>query len=113
MILLQPCVTCNGNRQAALLERRRLLDGALAAIGEVQLAIAERKPTAVLLRRIIEVIKMQNDSNWMMSYYSPEAQIKIAERASSFTVEMQAQIAQAWKQYYRDVAALTKTIPGA
>jgi DNA-binding transcriptional MerR regulator len=93
-------------QQAALLGRRRLLDRALAAIGEVQLAIAERKPTAVLLRRIIEAIKMQDNSNWMMSYYSLEAQAKIAERASSFTLEMQTQIAQAWRQYYRDVAAL-------
>jgi hypothetical protein len=63
-------------QQAALLERRHLLDRALAAISEVQLAITEGKPTAVLLRRIIEAIKMQNNSSWMMSYYSPEAQTK-------------------------------------
>ena len=93
-------------QRVELLEKRRLLDRALAAIGEAELAIHQGKPTAVLLRRIIEAIEMQKDSNWMMKYYSPEAQAKIAERAKSFTPEMQAQVSQAWKDYYRDLAAL-------
>jgi MerR family transcriptional regulator, thiopeptide resistance regulator len=93
-------------QQTALLEKRRLLDRALAAIGEAQLAIKQGKPAAVLLQRIIETIHMQNDANWMMKYYSPTAQGKIAERAASFTPEMQARISEAWKEYYRDLAAL-------
>jgi MerR family transcriptional regulator, thiopeptide resistance regulator len=93
-------------QQAALLEKRRLLDRALAVIGEVQLAITAEKPISDLLRQIIEAIEMQNDSNWMMKYYSPEAQAKIADRARTFTREKQAEIAQAWKDYYRDLAAL-------
>ncbi len=60
----------------------------------------------VTVRRIIEAIEMQNDSNWMMKYYSPEAQAKIAERAKTFTLEMQKDVSQAWKDYYRDLAAL-------
>lgn len=95
-----------GRQRAGLLERRRLLDRALTAIREAEVAMAEGKPTAVLLRRIIEAIEMQNDSNWMMKYYSPEAQAKIAERAKKFTLEDQKQVGQAWKDYYRDLAAL-------
>ena len=72
-------------QRVGLLEKRRLLDRALAAIGEAELAMEQGKPTAVLLRRIIGAIEMQNDSNWMMKYYSPEAQAKIAERAKSFS----------------------------
>ena len=49
---------------------------------------------------------MQNASNWMMKYYSPEAQAKIAERAKTFTPEHQEEISKAWKDYYRDLAAL-------
>ncbi len=93
-------------QRVGLLEKRRLLDQALAAIREAESAMAEGKPTAVSLRRIIEAIEMQNDSNWMMKYYSPEAQAKIAERAKTFTLEMQKDVSQAWKDYYRDLAAL-------
>jgi DNA-binding transcriptional MerR regulator len=93
-------------QRTALLEKWRLLDRALAAIGEAERAA---EPTSALLRRIVEVIEMQNDSNWMMKYYSPEAQTKIAERAKTFTPEMQAGISQAWKDYYRDLAALKNT----
>jgi hypothetical protein len=49
---------------------------------------------------------MQNDSNWMMKYYSPEAQAKLSERAKNFTPEMQEQASQAWKDLARDLAAL-------
>ena len=90
-------------QRVALNEKRRLLDRALAVIGEAERAT---ELTPKLVRRIIEVIEMQNDSNWMSKYYSPEAQAKIAERAKTFTLEMQAEISQGWKDYYRDAAAL-------
>jgi DNA-binding transcriptional MerR regulator len=93
-------------QQAALLEKRGLLDRALAVIGEAQREISRGTPAETLLRRIIEVIATQNEANWMMKYYSPAAQAKIAERANTFTPEMQAQVSQAWKDYYRDLAAL-------
>ena len=93
-------------QRVGLLEKRRLLDRALEAIGEVELAIGQGKPIAILLRRILEAIEMQNDSSWMMKYYTPTAQEKIAERAKTFTPEMQAEVSQAWKDYYRDLAAL-------
>jgi len=93
-------------QRVGLLEKRRLLDRALAAISDVEAAMGQGKPTAVLLRRIIEAIEMQSDSNWMMKYYSPEAQAKIAERAKTFTLEDQKAVAQGWKDYYRDLAAL-------
>jgi DNA-binding transcriptional MerR regulator len=93
-------------QRVGLLEKRRLLDRALAAINEAEIAMGQGKPTVVLLRRIIEAIEMQSDSNWMMKYYSPEAQAKIAERAKTFTQEMQEQVSQAWKDYYRDLATL-------
>jgi DNA-binding transcriptional MerR regulator len=93
-------------QQVSLLEKRRLLDRALAAIGQAQVAMRQGGSKALLLRRIIETIQMQNDSNWMMKYYSPEAQAKITDRAKTFTPEMQAAVSEAWKDYYRDLAAL-------
>ncbi len=93
-------------QRVALREKRRLLDIALSAIEDAQTAVEEGKPTAVLLRRIVKAITMQNDANWMMQYYSPAAQAKIAEKAASFNPEMQAEISEGWKQYYRDLKAL-------
>src|SRR5436305_5836292 len=61
-------------QRVGLLEKRRLIDRALVAIGEAERATDQGKPTAALLRRIIGAIEMQNDSKWMMKYYSPEAQ---------------------------------------
>lgn len=93
-------------QRRALREKRSLIEAALSAIEDAEAAIREGKPTGVLLRRIIQTVSMQKNVDWMMRYYSPAAQAKIAERAASFTPEMQTQISQAWKQYYRDVAAL-------
>ena len=103
-----------GRQRVALLEKRMLLDRALEAIGEAECAIEQGKSTASSLRRIIEAIEMQNNSNWMMKYYSPEAQAKIAERAKTFTLEDQKAVSQGWKDYYRDLAALKdQEDPGA
>lgn len=93
-------------QQAALVEKRRFIDHALTVIDEAQLALRQGKPPATLLRRIIEAMTMENSSDWMMRYYSPEAQAKLAERGKTFTPEMQEQISQAWKDYYRDAAML-------
>jgi DNA-binding transcriptional MerR regulator len=93
-------------QRCALYEKRKLLDVAIAAIEDAEVAIREGNPPGRLLKRIIGAITMQNDTDWMMKYYSPAAQAKIAERAGSFTPEKQAEISEAWKQYYRDSNAL-------
>lgn len=93
-------------QKAALLEKRNLLDRALTAISEAERARDQGKPVTALLRGIIRTIEMQNDPNWMMKYYSPEAQAKISERARTFTPQMQAEISEAWRNYYRDLARL-------
>src|SRR5262249_34305224 len=65
-------------QRVGLLEKRRLLDRALEAISEAERAMNQGKPTALILRRIIGAIEMQNNSDWMMKYYSPQARAKIA-----------------------------------
>lgn len=91
-----------------LLEKRQLLDRAIGAIEEARAAISTGRSTTELLRKIIEVMEMQNDSSWMMKYYSRDAQAKLAERARMFTAEDQARISQDWKDYYRDLATMTE-----
>ncbi len=83
-----------------------MLDQALQVIRSARHEIGNGEAPAGLLRRIMEAMAIQNSSDWLMQYYSPEARAKLAERAKTFTLEMQKQIGQAWRDYYRDLAAL-------
>ncbi|HLH18829.1 MAG TPA: MerR family transcriptional regulator [Bryobacteraceae bacterium] len=87
-------------QREVLEDRRRLLDRAIGAIAE-----AERNPQPALLRRIIEVIGMQENTNWTEKYYSPEARAKIAERGKDWTPEKQEESSRAWLELFRDVEA--------
>jgi hypothetical protein len=60
-------------------------------------------PDLAALRKIIEVMERQNNMEWTKKYYSEEAQAKIAERAATFTPEMQAKVTQQWSELIRDV----------
>jgi MerR family transcriptional regulator, thiopeptide resistance regulator len=87
--------------QREVLERkRRMLDRAIKAIRE-----AERGPTPVLLRKIIEVIGMEEKTNWTDRYYSPEARAKIEIRAQDWTPEKQKQATKAWLDLMADIEA--------
>ena len=85
-------------QREVLEDRRRLLDRAIRAIRE-----AERKPKPALLRKIIEVIQMQENTDWTSKYYSPEARAKIEVRAKDWTPEKQEQATKAWLDLIHDV----------
>ena len=90
----------------ALEDKRRLLGRAIHAIQQAELALdAGSSPDPAALRKIIEVIEMQNNSDWMMKYYSEDARAKIAERGRSWTPELQAQCEKDWADLFRDVEA--------
>jgi len=87
-------------QRAALEEKRRLLDRAIAAIRD-----AEDAPTPALLKKIIEAIEMQENTNWTDKYYSPEARAKIAARAGEWTPEKQVEWSKMWSDLFADVEA--------
>jgi MerR family transcriptional regulator, thiopeptide resistance regulator len=61
-------------QRAALAAKRKLLDRALAAIEDAERVMASGATSnAATLRRLIEVIEMQNDSTVMERYFSDEA----------------------------------------
>jgi MerR family transcriptional regulator, thiopeptide resistance regulator len=62
-----------------------------------------RTPDWTALKKIIEVMEMQTNNEWMKKYYSDEAQAKIGQKAANFTPEMQAQVTQQWNQLIREV----------
>jgi DNA-binding transcriptional MerR regulator len=93
-------------QRAVLEEKRQLLERAIQAIGHAeQLFAAGRRPDAAILREIIEVIEMQNTSDWMDKYYSPEARAKIKQRQVQWTPELQAKAQQHWLDLFCEIRA--------
>jgi DNA-binding transcriptional MerR regulator len=68
-------------QRTVLEEKRRLLDRAIIAIRNAEKATQSGKPAdAAVLKKIIEVIGMQDDLEVMKKYYSDEAWTKWAQR---------------------------------
>ena len=97
-----------------LKEKTRLLDRALDAIHEAESALCQGQgPLTAALKRIIEVMEMQSNSDWMMKYYSPEAREKIEERKAIWSPELQAETEKAWKDLIADVEASLNEDPAS
>ncbi len=87
-----------------LTDKRRQIELALRAIEEAERSVgSSRTPDWTALKKIIEVMEMQTNNEWMKKYYSDEAQAKIGQKAAHFTPEMQAQVTQQWNQLIREV----------
>jgi DNA-binding transcriptional MerR regulator len=86
--------------------KRKLIDRAIHAIEDAERTLATgQRPDAAILKKIIEVIEMQDNPNWTEKYYSEEARAKIEERAKNFTPEMQTQTTKQWTELFREVEA--------
>jgi DNA-binding transcriptional MerR regulator len=97
-----------------LLEKRLQVDAAIQAIEEAERSLkSSRAPDLAALKKIIEVMERQNAMEWTKKYYSEEAQAKIAERARTWTPELQAKVEHNWKTLIADVevAIATKADP--
>jgi len=85
-------------------EKRRQVAVAIQAIEEAERSLdSGQAPNLAALRKIIEVMEMQNSMEWTKKYYSEEAQAKIAEKAKAFTPEMQTEVSRQWSELIRDV----------
>jgi len=93
--------------QLRVLENKRsLLDRAIDAIRDADKAMQPGKPAdSALLKKIIEVIEMQDNMNWSKQYYSEEAQAKIEERKALWSPELQERVTREWTELIRDVEA--------
>jgi hypothetical protein len=99
-------------QRTVLEQKRRMLDMAIRAIGDAERSIVPGgRPDAASLKKIIEVIEMQDNSTWAAKYYTPEAQAKIAARAKEWTPELQAKVSAEWTELFRDVEACLNEDP--
>lgn len=93
-------------QRRALEEKRRLLDTAIGVIQEAEKAAATgQQPDSAILKKIIDVIEMQDNIDWTKKYYSEEAQAKIEERRKLWSPELQERVSREWSELFRDVEA--------
>ena len=87
-----------------LMEKRLQVEAAIQAIEEAERSLKSGiEPDLAALKKIIEVMERQNNMEWAKKYYTEDAQAKIAERAKTWTPEMQAKVEQDWKSLIGDV----------
>jgi DNA-binding transcriptional MerR regulator len=98
----------------ALTEKRELIDQAINAIKEAEKLVQSNQPTdASVLRKIIEVIEMRPEEDFMRRYYTEEGWAKrnlLREQTSPQTREV---YHQARKQLFLDVEAALDLDPAS
>jgi len=101
-------------QRRALEEKRRWIDLAIGAIGDAEQALQSgQQPDAALFKKIIEVIDMQENAEFMKRYYSEEAQSKMAEKRAKWDPSQQAEVTKAWTDLFRDVEAALSDDPAS
>jgi DNA-binding transcriptional MerR regulator len=91
-------------QERVLEEKRKLLDRAIDAVREARASVEHGgSAPASVLKKIIEVMEMQENANWAMQYYSPEAAEKIEARRPLWSPELQARIEKDWLDLFADV----------
>ncbi len=96
-------------QRIVLTEKGRQLSGAVRAIEEAEQLLArggELGPEA--FAKIIEVIEMQNNTDWAEKYYSEEARAKIAERQRAIPREVVEQGQRDWAALITEVEAAVR-----
>lgn len=69
-------------QQEALERRRKTLDGALKAVEKARRVLEDSgKADWQTLKTIVETIEMEQNTDWMNKYYSPDAQAELKKRA--------------------------------
>jgi len=63
------------------------------------------RPDSAVLRKIIEVIEMQDNMGWSKKYFSDEAQTKIEERKQLWSPENRERWSKEWSDLFREVEA--------
>ncbi len=92
-------------QRSALEEKRRLLDRAIAAIREAEAVVAAGRPAGTaVLKKIIEVIEMQQNNDWT-KYANEAAREKLAARQGEWSPELQERVGKQWIELIADVQA--------
>ncbi|MFN7922598.1 MAG: MerR family transcriptional regulator [Bryobacteraceae bacterium] len=88
-------------QRRALEAKRGELDRAIEAVAAAEAAGGE----AAHLTRIIEVMQMDRNNEWMLGYFSEAGRAKVEAGKREWTPELQAKAEQDWADLFRDVEA--------
>jgi DNA-binding transcriptional MerR regulator len=93
-------------QRKALVEKRGMLDKAICATREAETVVAKGDAGRTeVLKRIIEVMEVENSNEWMKKYQSEAAQAKIEARKPLWNPEMQKEVSRQWTELIADVEA--------
>ncbi len=93
-------------QREALAEKRRLIDRAVVAIEAAEKGIRSGQTTdSSILRKIIEVIDMQPQENYMRKYYSDQAWIEKERIARETPMEERKKNAMALRKVFNEIEA--------
>lgn len=96
-------------QRRALEEKRRRLDRAIGAIRDAEAAVVSGVPAdAAVIKRIIEVIEMQDNQEFFRKYYTDEAWAALEERRQAMGPELQKVAEEGtrkWMVLFNDITA--------
>src|SRR4029077_1021986 len=72
-----------GQQKAMMREKRAQIDAILQAINEAERHLEAELSTFESVVRVIEVIQMQQQNDWVNKYFTPEQQQSINERSET------------------------------
>ena len=98
----------------ALAEKRRLIDLAVVAIEAAEKVVRSGQTTdASILRKIIEVIDMQPQENFMRKYYTEQAWLDKERIVDQTPTETRLKNMQAWQQLFSEIEAAIDLDPAS
>jgi DNA-binding transcriptional MerR regulator len=90
-------------QREALAEKRRQIDMALRAVTEAESVVSRGgEPDWEAFKKIVEVITMQHDTEWMNKYYTEE---QLADLARRGTPEVLERVPREWQKLLGEVEA--------
>ena len=101
-------------QREALAEKRRLIDRAIVAIAAAEKAIQSGQTTdASILRKIIEVIDMQPQENFMRKYYTDQAWLDKERILHETPPKVWQKNMEAWRQLFAEIEAAVDLDPAS
>jgi DNA-binding transcriptional MerR regulator len=98
----------------ALEEKRRRLDLAVQAIREAQQILdSGQEPDGRAFQKILEVMDMEKNTDWMMKYYDQEARAKVEDRKKLWSPELQDRVSKQWADLFADIAEANHEDPAS
>ena len=101
-------------QREALAEKRRLIDRAVVAIEAAEKVVRSGQATdASILRKIIEVIDMQPQENFMRKYYTDQAWLDRERIVQETPLETQTKNREAMRQLFAEIEAAIDLDPAS